>query len=86
MFILFPRSISLLYFHHLLDFYNLLIYAYKSGEIQIDIGCRRMTYLQYCSLQFHRREAYDALDPNGNITIKWDVINWTPDGYVPIGF
>lgn len=27
-------------------------------------------------------EAYDALDPNGNITIKWDVINWTPDGYL----
>ncbi|XP_057517353.1 COBRA-like protein 1 [Amaranthus tricolor] len=29
-------------------------------------------------------EAYDALDPNGNITIKWDVINWTPDGYVAV--
>lgn len=27
-------------------------------------------------------EAYDALDPNGNITIKWDVMSWTPDGYV----
>lgn len=27
-------------------------------------------------------EAYDALDPNGNVTIKWDVISWTPDGYV----
>ncbi|WOK94446.1 hypothetical protein Cni_G03148 [Canna indica] len=27
-------------------------------------------------------EAYDALDPNGNITIKWDVMQWTPDGYV----
>lgn len=27
-------------------------------------------------------EAYDALDPNGNITIKWDIISWTPDGYV----
>lgn len=27
-------------------------------------------------------EAYDALDPTGNITIKWDVISWTPDGYV----
>ncbi|KAL6878525.1 hypothetical protein ACP4OV_012695 [Aristida adscensionis] len=26
--------------------------------------------------------AYDPLDPNGNITIKWDVISWTPDGYV----
>jgi len=27
-------------------------------------------------------EAYDALDPTGNITIKWDVISWTPDGYI----
>ncbi|XP_031489533.1 COBRA-like protein 1 isoform X2 [Nymphaea colorata] len=26
-------------------------------------------------------EAYDPLDPNGNITIKWDVIQWTADGY-----
>lgn len=27
-------------------------------------------------------DAFDPLDPNGNITIKWDVISWTPDGYV----
>lgn len=27
-------------------------------------------------------EAYDALDPNGNITIKWDLMTWNPDGYV----
>jgi uncharacterized membrane protein YgcG len=26
--------------------------------------------------------AYDPLDPNGNITMKWDVVSWTPDGYV----
>ncbi|CAN6470759.1 unnamed protein product [Victoria cruziana] len=26
-------------------------------------------------------EAYDPLDPNGNITIKWDVVQWTADGY-----
>jgi hypothetical protein len=26
--------------------------------------------------------AYDPLDPNGNITIKWDIMSWTPDGYV----
>lgn len=26
--------------------------------------------------------AYDPLDPTGNITIKWDVVSWTPDGYV----
>ncbi|XP_050907566.1 COBRA-like protein 1 isoform X1 [Lathyrus oleraceus] len=29
-------------------------------------------------------EAYDPLDPNGNITVKWDIINWTPDGYVAV--
>ena len=30
----------------------------------------------------HFLAAYDPLDPNGNITIKWDVMSWTPDGYV----
>jgi hypothetical protein len=34
------------------------------------------------SLFFFLAEAYDSLDPNGNITIKWDVMQWTPDGYV----
>ncbi|GAB2289739.1 hypothetical protein Dimus_024046 [Dionaea muscipula] len=29
-------------------------------------------------------DAYDALDPTGNITIKWDVMGWTGDGYVAI--
>ncbi|WVZ60602.1 hypothetical protein U9M48_010599 [Paspalum notatum var. saurae] len=29
-------------------------------------------------------EAYDSLDPNSNITIKWDVMEWTPDGYVAV--
>lgn len=27
-------------------------------------------------------EAFDPLDPFGNITIKWDVVSWTADGYV----
>lgn len=38
-----------------------------------------------CSLFFPAcwfPDAYDPLDPNGNITIKWDIISWTPDGYV----
>ncbi|MFS7956141.1 hypothetical protein Hanom_Chr07g00651101 [Helianthus anomalus] len=34
------------------------------------------------SFGFTYTEAYDAQDPDGNITIKWDVISWTPDGYV----
>ncbi|XP_072956156.1 COBRA-like protein 3 [Typha angustifolia] len=29
-------------------------------------------------------EAYDSLDPTGNITIKWDIMQWTPDGYVAV--
>ncbi|KAI3929880.1 hypothetical protein MKW98_004034 [Papaver atlanticum] len=29
-------------------------------------------------------EAYDSLDPNGNITIKWDIMSWIPDGYVAV--
>ncbi|TQD84025.1 hypothetical protein C1H46_030408 [Malus baccata] len=28
--------------------------------------------------------AYDPLDPNGNITVKWDIMSWTPDGYVAV--
>lgn len=26
--------------------------------------------------------AYDIFDPTANITITWDVVSWTPDGYV----
>ncbi|KAG7021562.1 COBRA-like protein 4 [Cucurbita argyrosperma subsp. argyrosperma] len=33
---------------------------------------------------FYSTGAYDPLDPNGNITIKWDVVSWTPDGYVAV--
>ncbi|KAG5621515.1 hypothetical protein H5410_006733 [Solanum commersonii] len=33
---------------------------------------------------FSATDAFDALDPNGNITIKWDVISWSPDGYVAV--
>ncbi|KAL5176970.1 Protein COBRA [Glycine soja] len=36
------------------------------------------------SSRHHRHNAYNPLDPNGNITIKWDVISWTPDGYVAL--
>ncbi|GER31320.1 protein COBRA [Striga asiatica] len=42
------------------------------------------TFLLLSCYTFTSTEAYDALDPNGNITIKWDVINWTPDGYVAV--
>ncbi|KAK9683114.1 hypothetical protein RND81_10G117500 [Saponaria officinalis] len=28
--------------------------------------------------------AYGGASANGNITIKWDVVSWTPDGYVSL--
>uniref|UniRef100_M1CAH0 COBRA-like protein n=1 Tax=Solanum tuberosum TaxID=4113 RepID=M1CAH0_SOLTU len=33
---------------------------------------------------FTSTDAYDSLDPNGNITVKWDIKSWTPDGYIAI--
>ncbi|XP_024182103.2 protein COBRA [Rosa chinensis] len=39
--------------------------------------------LGFC-IFFTSTDAYDPLDPNGNITIKWDIISWTPDGYVAV--
>ncbi|KAI4366719.1 hypothetical protein MLD38_022560 [Melastoma candidum] len=30
----------------------------------------------------HLAAAYDPLDPNGNVTVKWDVMSWTSDGYI----
>nr|XP_012573187.2 COBRA-like protein 1 isoform X2 [Cicer arietinum] len=36
------------------------------------------------TLFYTSTEAYDPLDPNGNITIKWDIISWTQDGYVAV--
>ncbi|KAL6281460.1 hypothetical protein ACE6H2_018341 [Prunus campanulata] len=35
-----------------------------------------------CCMVLSPAAAYDPLDPTGNITIKWDVMSWTPDGYV----
>ncbi|XP_057953249.1 COBRA-like protein 1 [Malania oleifera] len=42
-----------------------------------------LLFLLSCSC-FTSTEAYDALDPNGNITIKWDIMSWTPDGYLAV--
>ncbi|WCJ35817.1 Protein COBRA [Euphorbia peplus] len=27
-------------------------------------------------------DGYDPLDPHGSINIRWDIMSWTPDGYV----
>ncbi|KAB2000097.1 hypothetical protein ES319_D12G207600v1 [Gossypium barbadense] len=33
-------------------------------------------------LMLPNADAFDPLDPTGNITIKWDIVSWTADGYV----
>lgn len=45
---------------------------------------RFMVFAFLLAMMFYRAAAYDPLDPNGNITIKWDVLSWTPDGYVAV--
>lgn len=43
----------------------------------------RIHIIAFCLVTFlSYTAAYDPLDPNGNITIKWDIMSWTPDGYV----
>lgn len=31
-------------------------------------------------------DGYDPMDPNGNITIKWDVLEWSGDNAYSVGF
>ncbi|CAA2955663.1 COBRA 1 [Olea europaea subsp. europaea] len=42
-----------------------------------------LVFLLFC-LNFSVSDAYDALDPDGNITVKWDIISWTSDGYIAV--
>ncbi|KAJ6830793.1 COBRA-like protein 4 [Iris pallida] len=41
-----------------------------------------VSFFIVATILFSCTEAYDPLDPTGNITIKWDIVSWTPDGYV----
>ncbi|XP_011010808.1 PREDICTED: COBRA-like protein 4 [Populus euphratica] len=38
----------------------------------------------FCAMTVLCAVAYDPLDPNGSINIKWDILSWTPDGYVAV--
>ncbi|KAK9926149.1 hypothetical protein M0R45_023394 [Rubus argutus] len=55
-----------------------------TGSITKLSSCTILLVFLVSCLTFTSTEAYDALDPTGNITIKWDVISWTPDGYVAV--
>lgn len=42
--------------------------------------CLAVAFVFLATLQ-HADAGYDPIDPEGNITIKWDVVEWTGDGY-----
>ncbi|KAK2366039.1 protein COBRA [Trifolium repens] len=46
--------------------------------------CPCMLLFLLFTLFYTSTEAYDPLDPYGNITIKWDIREWTADGYTAI--
>ncbi|KAI4343993.1 hypothetical protein L6164_011271 [Bauhinia variegata] len=35
-----------------------------------------------CFILLSPAEAFDPLDPTGNVTIRWDIMSWTADGYL----
>ncbi|KAI3513330.1 hypothetical protein L1887_20660 [Cichorium endivia] len=50
-------------------------------------SCRvRFTHISYLLIlcSYAVVMGYDIFDPTGNITITWDVVSWTPDGYVAV--
>lgn len=59
--------------------------ARKMGFPLLPKATPRILFLVLLSCTcFTSTDAYDPQDPNGNITIKWDVLSWTPDGYVAV--
>ncbi|KAI5660040.1 hypothetical protein M9H77_28833 [Catharanthus roseus] len=55
---------------------KLLSVLFKTGSV------RHIFLISF--LMFGIADSYDPLDPNGNITIKWDIMSWTSDGYIAI--
>ncbi|KAL5219280.1 hypothetical protein ABZP36_019964 [Zizania latifolia] len=54
------------------------------ARLLLHLGAAIALLAGLASLVVPLAEAYDPLDPNGNITIKWDITQWTPDGYVAV--
>ncbi|XP_015571931.1 COBRA-like protein 4 [Ricinus communis] len=48
------------------------------------MDCYGFIYSFIFVMLFFHAGAFDPLDPTGNITIKWDLLSWTPDGYVAV--
>lgn len=41
-----------------------------------------MNSFNFVLFYFMLVEAFDPLDPTGNVTIRWDIMSWTSDGYM----
>ncbi|XP_043706637.1 COBRA-like protein 4 [Telopea speciosissima] len=56
--------------------------TYLQNRLQCHAFLRFILVTLFFVMIFSPAAAYDPLDPNGNITIKWDIVSWTADGYV----
>lgn len=45
-----------------------------------------MILFNFVLFYFMLVEAFDPLDPTGNVTIRWDIMSWTSDGYMVSNF
>lgn len=41
-----------------------------------------VAFVALCLILISPAEAFDPLDPTGNVTIRWDIMSWTSDGYM----
>ncbi|KAJ4846386.1 hypothetical protein Tsubulata_043426, partial [Turnera subulata] len=57
-------------------------YSYQRKQCSLFPEMKFMFLVALVFMMFSYAAAYDPLDPNGNVTIKWDIMSWTPDGYV----
>ncbi|GKA17812.1 integrase, catalytic region, zinc finger, CCHC-type containing protein, partial [Tanacetum coccineum] len=67
--------------HNYIGSEHLMLGSLREGEGVTDRVLEKLG-ADPSNIRTHVTEAYDALDPNGNITIKLDVMRWTPGGYV----
>ncbi|XAR63830.1 hypothetical protein NMG60_11023932 [Bertholletia excelsa] len=54
----------------------------QQSRCRANSGIKFIFYAVVLVMVFSSAEAYDPLDPFGNITVRWDIMSWTENGYL----